>query len=663
MFAPATAPSPSPSPLSNTAPAISSPAPTSRTGRLRGLNYLRSYTHSHLHPHSSHSTTPADPEPLTPPLRSTSFPGSNPAPPRGWSSGGQVERPQDEELPLQSNSGEAGRGPTSAWLPTVGGRSGLSRVATRPQSTATAAPAAELSGVYSDLQAAVGSNLPASMGRTKSSSRQNSRRDDASTVYGAASREPGRLDGTNGSSPTGPVAPVNSNTYAGRSPDVERPTGTDGATSNNLVQAQMPSIRFIPHQDPRASRPSLAFVAVSRTLPSSTSVIRVGRYSEKDSDTNVPSYAPSAAPVGFKSKVVSRRHCELWCSSGQWYIKDVKSSSGTFLNHIRLSQPNLESKPFPLNDGDVVQLGIDFKGGEEMIFRCVKIRVECNRGWQKALNSFNTNTHKRLRDLAAKTDNVHSSECSICLLSIAPCQSLFVAPCSHVWHYKCIRPILNGSTWPQFLCPNCRAVSDLEAEVDEPIAEWEDDLDSGEPLPEAKDSGPEPGPQRPDEEADGADDGIDQGLATMIRDVSLDGGPHGSGMTDSPPGLWAPERGPGGSRQGPRSSVSNRKLDSVEALNLASRAPPVQSGPSTKSSQAEPSESWPRGEPAEPVAAPSTPRRSDPSNGSPGPEGPITPRNDAGPFVFDGSAGRRRGSSALRDQHEADTEGRPDGFP
>ena len=66
----------------------------------------------------------------------------------------------------------------------------------------------------------------------------------------------------------------------------------------------------------------------------------------------------------------------------------MKSSSGTFLNHIRLSQPSAESRPWPVNDGDVVQLGIDFRGGEEMIFRCVKIRVEVNRGWQKTLNNY-----------------------------------------------------------------------------------------------------------------------------------------------------------------------------------------------------------------------------------------------------------------------------------
>ena len=30
--------------------------------------------------------------------------------------------------------------------------------------------------------------------------------------------------------------------------------------------------------------------------------------------------------------------------------------------------------------------------------------------------------------------------------------------------------------WPQFICPNCRAVADLEADVDDPFpdAEWEE---------------------------------------------------------------------------------------------------------------------------------------------------------------------------------------------
>ena len=168
---------------------------------------------------------------------------------------------------------------------------------------------------------------------------------------------------------------------------VRRPSDTSSSLTGHPSD-QMPTIRFIQHQDPRSNRPSLAFSATARTLPHEDCIIRVGRYSERDTNPNPLPNTPSAAPVGFKSKVVSRRHCEFWCSQGQWYIKDVKSSSGTFLNHIRLSQPSVESKPFPVHDGDVVQLGIDFRGGEEMIFRCVKIRVECNRGWQKTLNNY-----------------------------------------------------------------------------------------------------------------------------------------------------------------------------------------------------------------------------------------------------------------------------------
>jgi len=160
--------------------------------------------------------------------------------------------------------------------------------------------------------------------------------------------------------------------------------GRDGGSNVEVL----PSIRFSTFYDPRATRPSLTFSPISRTLPTGGEIIRVGRYSERDTQPNIPHNAPSAAPVGFKSKVVSRRHCEFWYEDGKWFIKDVKSSSGTFLNHIRLSPPGTESKPFPVNDGDIVQLGIDFKGGEEMIFRCVKMRLELNRNWQSKLNTF-----------------------------------------------------------------------------------------------------------------------------------------------------------------------------------------------------------------------------------------------------------------------------------
>lgn len=160
-------------------------------------------------------------------------------------------------------------------------------------------------------------------------------------------------------------------------------------TSGPNQSKQKPTIRFFPYQDPlQTARPSLHFIPISRTLPSDSCVIRVGRYSERDGIPIANPPDPSDAPIGFKSKVVSRKHCELIFMNGQWHIKDVGSSSGTFLNHMRLSQPNMTSKLYTVKDGDIVQLGIDFRGGEEMIFRCVRIRIECNRSWQRQPNEF-----------------------------------------------------------------------------------------------------------------------------------------------------------------------------------------------------------------------------------------------------------------------------------
>ena len=130
---------------------------------------------------------------------------------------------------------------------------------------------------------------------------------------------------------------------------------------------------------------SLHFEPVVRDLKPSQP-LRIGRFNERPHSSHP---APSELRLAFKSKVVSRTHAEIWCEpSGQFFIRDTKSSSGTFLNHIRLSAPNHESRPHPLKDGDVVQLGVDYQGGTEEMYRCVKIRVELGRRAQNANSAF-----------------------------------------------------------------------------------------------------------------------------------------------------------------------------------------------------------------------------------------------------------------------------------
>lgn len=60
-------------------------------------------------------------------------------------------------------------------------------------------------------------------------------------------------------------------------------------------------------------------------------------------------------------------------------------------------------------------------------------------------------------------EEIHVEECCICLFAIAPFQALFVAPCSHTFHFKCLRPLLIN--YPGFSCPLCRSYADLDANV------------------------------------------------------------------------------------------------------------------------------------------------------------------------------------------------------
>jgi len=349
MFAQA---APSTATASTSPPSISSTGPA-RPSRLRGLSYLRNYTQNHLSLHSQQSAAP--PTPRVNLLRSTSYP--------------------DRSNPETSASANVSTG----RLPLIGDHNSPTQAGLEEASGATGQEITETSS--SDMaRKRSGSSQVAAQAPTTTRRGQ--------SVPAVEARNLSRIGRTTPGSEAGPgtSAVTTINGVGG---------GGDDSGLTGLPQDQMPTIKFIPHQDPRSNKPSLAFSATSRTLPHEDCVIRVGRYSERDGQPNPPSHLPSAAPVGFKSKVVSRRHCEFWCSKGQWYIKDVKSSSGTFLNHIRLSQPSIESRPFPVNDGDVVQLGIDFRGGEEMIFRCVKIRIECNRSWQKSLNQFKYESHHK----------------------------------------------------------------------------------------------------------------------------------------------------------------------------------------------------------------------------------------------------------------------------
>ena len=218
--------------------------------------------------------------------------------------------------------------------------------------------------------------------------------------------------------------------------------------------------------------------------------------------------------------------------------------------------------------------------------------------------------HQRLRKMASNSTpsgsaaGSTSQDCSICLNSIAvslilplplhiiqlttlqPCQSLFVAPCSHTWHFKCVRSLLTSPQYPIFICPNCRAGADLEADIDDPSEEWEELEAEGENGDKSSVNGAPlaPAPSATPAEQEST---IMQDADAMDVTVSLS-------TSDSP--------SPTGRGNLPHST---------------SEPLPIPSGSGRARDQHTPSP---------------------PNNGH---EGPITPRNEAGPWVFDGSAGQR----------------------
>ncbi|KXJ93713.1 hypothetical protein Micbo1qcDRAFT_193094 [Microdochium bolleyi] len=109
------------------------------------------------------------------------------------------------------------------------------------------------------------------------------------------------------------------------------------------------------------------------SVPFFPDTLRIGR------QTNAKT-VPTPINGFFDSKVLSRQHAEIWADKqqGKIFIRDVKSSNGTFVNGSRLSQENRESDPHELQTGDHLELGIDIVSEDQktVVHHKVAAKVE-----------------------------------------------------------------------------------------------------------------------------------------------------------------------------------------------------------------------------------------------------------------------------------------------
>ena len=107
-------------------------------------------------------------------------------------------------------------------------------------------------------------------------------------------------------------------------------------------------------------------------VPLYPEILKIGR------QTNAKT-VPTAHNGYFDSKVLSRQHAEIWADqSRKVWIRDVKSSNGTFVNGVRLSPESRDSEPHELRENDMLELGIDIVSEDQksIVHHKVSAKVE-----------------------------------------------------------------------------------------------------------------------------------------------------------------------------------------------------------------------------------------------------------------------------------------------
>lgn len=185
-----------------------------------------------------------------------------------------------------------------------------------------------------------------------------------------------------------------------------------------------------------------------------------------------------------------------------------------------------------------------------------------------------------------------------------------MAACAHVWHYKCISRLLHSPDYPMFQCPNCRAFTDLSAEVDD--SNDQEGEKSQEPV------------------------GAEEGNQAALRSE-----------TQSPANAQPESEDPETSSQLEAHPEEPDLATDVENLHLQDDQTREADTESSDSAALNGSNddlarsatvNLPGWQPTEPLNVPS--RHAQLRADTPGSdENPLTPRNDSGPLAFDGRAG------------------------
>ncbi|RGP63004.1 vps64 vacuolar sorting [Fusarium longipes] len=165
----------------------------------------------------------------------------------------------------------------------------------------------------------------------------------------------------------------------GRAQGMMTAHGQVQASPNQVQMAAQGMMRPMAGEQVPPGQPVLYLLSLNGTferktiaVPFAPDTLRIGRQTNQKT-------VPTPTNGFFDSKVLSRQHAEIYAErNGKIYIRDVKSSNGTFVNGTRLSQENRESEPHELQTSDHLELGIDIVSEDQktVVHHKVAAKVE-----------------------------------------------------------------------------------------------------------------------------------------------------------------------------------------------------------------------------------------------------------------------------------------------
>jgi hypothetical protein len=198
----------------------------------------------------------------------------------------------------------------------------------------------------------------------------------AESTSGVSAARPQSILTTNGSTAASSVNSIQSPSSIVPSQHLPNPTQqANGSRPNAQAVGEGNPVLYLLSMNGTFERKTIS-------VPYYPDSLRIGR------QTNAKT-VPTPANGFFDSKVLSRQHAEIWADrNGKVWIRDVKSSNGTFVNGARLSAENRDSEPHELQTQDHLELGIDIVSEDQktVVHHKVAAKVE-HAGYLGATNN------------------------------------------------------------------------------------------------------------------------------------------------------------------------------------------------------------------------------------------------------------------------------------